>query len=347
MSQSPSGNSGFILSHRFVIEDPSQIGEGRRQITRLSQDLNFDEVQVGRIAIAFNEIANNLLQHAGKGEIFIREICLSSEMGLYGLEMISIDRGPGMNNIKECLEDGFSTRETPGQGLGAIRRLSQEFDIHSTVGKGTIVMVTFYTDFEAASQSVGRLQSSAICVPVSGETECGDGWAHLRPITGDAIVVSDGLGHGPLASTASREALLVFREQKWRNLEDFIKLAHGRMRSTRGAAISAVTFDTIGQRVHFAGVGNVTGAIYRHGKLKSFVGYPGTVGLKITTVREMSETWEKGDLLILHSDGLSSRWDLGDYPGLQHRSASVVAGVLYRDYCRGIDDSCVWVGRCL
>lgn len=342
MSVSPNGNNGFILSRRFLIEDASQIGECRRQLIRLAQDLLFNDTEVGQMAIVLNELAKNILQHATKGEFLIREICLAPETAKYGIEMIAIDRGPGMANPAACLVDGFSTGSTPGEGLGAVQRLAHEFDLYSKPGKGTVISATFYTDRAAAPS--GNLRSSVICVPLAGETDCGDSWTLLSPITGPAVMVADGLGHGSLASTASREAIHLFQEQKWRSYDDLFKLAHSRLRSTRGAAVSVARFDELDQLVHYSGVGNVRGFHHRQGKTKTFVSYAGTVGLKMTTVRELSEPWRKGDVLVIHSDGLSTKCDLIDYPGLQNRLPAVIAGVLYRDFARGNDDSCVWVG---
>jgi anti-sigma regulatory factor (Ser/Thr protein kinase) len=342
VSLSLNGSNGFILTRRFVIEDSSQIGECRRQLTRLAQDLLFSETEVGQIAIVLNELAKNILQHAGKGEILIREICRSSEAGKYGIEMMALDRGPGMNNPSACLIDGFSTGSTPGTGLGAVQRLAQDFDLYSKPGKGTVIAVSFHTDQTAGHPA--KLQSSVICIPIAGEIDCGDSWSQISPITGDAVMVADGLGHGSLASTASREAIHLFRDQKWRNFDDLFRSAHARMRSTRGAAVSVARFDELDQSVHFAGVGNVRAFHHRQGKTKTLLGYAGTVGLKMTTVREVSEPWAEGDVLVIHSDGLTTRCDLIDYPGLQKRSPAVIAAVLYRDFSRGNDDSCVWVG---
>ncbi len=60
------------------------------------------------------------------------------------LELLAVDQGPGMNNLDQCLRDGFSTGSSPGQGLGAIQRMSKQSDIYTLPGKGTVVLARWW-----------------------------------------------------------------------------------------------------------------------------------------------------------------------------------------------------------
>jgi anti-sigma regulatory factor (Ser/Thr protein kinase) len=124
---------------RFLIDDSSKIGEARRAAQTLA-NYELDAETAGKVAIAASELATNLHRHATAGEILLQTLG-SGETTI--VELLAIDRGPGMADISRCLADGFSTRGTPGTGLGAVRRLSMDFDIHSVPGEGTIVMARF------------------------------------------------------------------------------------------------------------------------------------------------------------------------------------------------------------
>ena len=73
-------------------------------------------------------MARNLVRHGKGGDIVIREVATPASLSL---ELLALDRGPGMHNIAECLRDGFSTAGTAGTGFGAIKRLSDRFEVFS------------------------------------------------------------------------------------------------------------------------------------------------------------------------------------------------------------------------
>jgi hypothetical protein len=98
-------------------------------------------------------------------------------------------------------------------------------------------------------------------------------------------------------------------------------------------------------RVRFAGLGNVAGTVVAAGKLHTMVSHSGTAGHEARHIREFQYPWTSDSLIVMHSDGLSSHWDLASFPGLLHRHPSVVSGVLYREAARERDDACVMVGK--
>ena len=109
----------------------------------LAATLRCDDRLRGNVAIAVNEAATNLVKHAKEGELHIQQC---EQNGATGIELLAVDRGPGIKSVDAALEDGNSTTRMAGTGLGAIRRLSSEFDIHSLPEKGTVIVARFYPD---------------------------------------------------------------------------------------------------------------------------------------------------------------------------------------------------------
>ena len=117
------------------VSDVSQVGQVRRAATRMADEAGLPEVKRGEAAIVATELATNLARYGRDGRVILQ---VSTESGM-GLEVMTIDGGPGMADVQKCLQDGFSTGGTPGNGLGAVRRLAAEFDLYSLPGKGTVV----------------------------------------------------------------------------------------------------------------------------------------------------------------------------------------------------------------
>src|SRR5207249_956162 len=124
------------------MSQPSQPGEARRAAMRLPSGAGLDEEVVGKVAIAVTEAASNVVKHGRGGDVILRTL---RDGEAHGLEMLALDRGSGMANVGECFRDGYSTAGTAGTGLGAIRRLSSEFDVHTIPGVGTAVLARFWS----------------------------------------------------------------------------------------------------------------------------------------------------------------------------------------------------------
>lgn len=318
----------------------SEIASVRRAGNDLARRLGFGEVRAGQLAIVITEAATNIVKHAREGEILLREL---GDGVRTGVEIIAIDRGPGMANVALRMEDGNSTAGTYGVGLGAIRRLSQEFDVYSFEGQGTVMLMTLWID-----GVLGPLQDwlvGAVCVPLAGEDECGDAWAIGVRADGVAVGVADGLGHGPDAALASEPAVKLVAEADSACACDLVTLAHGALRGTRGAALAVALIDTAKGELSFCGVGNIAGCIANGSTRRHLMSHNGIVGSNLRKTQEFRHEWKSGALLILHSDGIATRWDVDAYPGLSFRHPALIAAVLYRDFARPRDDSLVLVLR--
>jgi anti-sigma regulatory factor (Ser/Thr protein kinase) len=308
-------------------DDISQVGEVRRAAAAASRAADLDAVTAGRVAVVATEVAANVVRHGGGGEVLIRPL----EAGdARGIELLALDRGSGIADVGRALQDGHSTGGTPGTGLGAIQRMSTVFDIYTAAGKGTAVLAQVWT------RPPVEPVHGAVCLPKRGETECGDVWALHHLDAGWRVVVADGLGHGPLARAAALavvEGVTISR----RGAAEALVAGHLAARAGRGAAAAVAEMHAPGE-VGFSGVGNVGAVLLGTGPSRNLVSVNGTLGQGVVRPREFTYPAEAGSLMVLYSDGLTSRWSLDPYPGLQSRHPGVVAGVLYRDHSRQRDD---------
>jgi len=320
------------------LTDPSRVGEVRRAAGRLAELAGLNELERGKVSIVATELSNNLIKYASNGEIV-----LGSFEGVEGrsIELISIDRGPGIHNVEQSLVDGYSTGSTPGTGLGAVRRLSTEFDIFSTYPGGTVVFSKISTN---PSDSV-PVEFGVISLPIAGEIECGDGWSTFQEDGHFALLAADGLGHGPAAALAARTAATIFKEHPLEDSTVLFPLMHRTMRGTRGAAVTKAHLDLEKGILRYTGVGNLAGTLISPTERRGLVSHNGTAGVEMRKVQELTYPIETDSVLVVHSDGLRTRWSLDQYPGLIHRSPAVIAAVLYRDFQRGKDDVTVAVAK--
>lgn len=325
---------------QFPIGDVSEIAPARRGIGAFASKLGFDTEDAGRAALVATEIGTNLVKHGGGGEIIVKQI---SDGTRDGIELLALDKGPGMADVGQCLRDGHSSSGSPGNGLGAIERLSQRFEIFSRVGLGTAVLAQLWPD--SRPPSAQRLEIGALVIPKPGETECGDSWCYAERVEGVLVLGIDGLGHGPAAAQAANEACRVFEAEKHRPALRIMLTLHEALRPTRGAAATLLEIDWDAGRATSVAVGNVQAALVNGSEIKRIAADNGIVGHVIPRPRELVHECGPDTVLIVHSDGLTANWHIERYPGLIQHHPSLVAGVLYRDCKRGRDDSLVVVVR--
>jgi anti-sigma regulatory factor (Ser/Thr protein kinase) len=327
-------------SRHIAVIDESQVGSARRSLVEICQGISRNETFCGKAAIVVTEMARNVVRHGKGGEIVIREVVTPASVSV---ELLSLDQGPGIRNIAECVRDGFSTAGTAGTGFGSIKRLSDRFEVFSQPGRGTVVWVRLCAlDNRGASRA---FESSGISIAVEREEVCGDAWEVIEMAGVLRAMVVDGLGHGPFAEQAAREAVAVFRSQLTTGVASTLKLVDQALTKTRGAAGAIVELCPAKGRVTAAGVGNISMRLLNNGESKSFGCDNGTLGIGVPRIREFTQPWMDGNVLVMHSDGLKTHWNHDDYPGLARRHPGLVAGLLYRDFRRERDDVTVIVAR--
>jgi serine phosphatase RsbU (regulator of sigma subunit) len=155
-----------------------------------------------------------------------------------------------------------------------------------------------------------------------------------------AILIADGLGHGPQAAAAAKEAAVAFDRDPFAAPASVIQAADLRMRGTRGGAVAVACFTGQSQTLKYAGVGNIAGSLRAAADApgRGLVSHNGTVGVQVRRIQEFEYPCSRGGLLIMHSDGLQTRWSLDAYLGLSSHHPALIAGTLQRDFARGRDD---------
>jgi anti-sigma regulatory factor (Ser/Thr protein kinase) len=322
------------------IADATAVGEARRKADEIARSLGLDATDAGRVALVVTEVATNLVKHAGEGELLVRSL-RSAEAA--GVGLIALDRGPGIANVAEALRDGHSTSGTSGTGLGAIARVATRFEVFSERSRGTAVFAQVWNASPKPPDE--PMTIGGVNVPYPGEPVSGDAWATRETSGATLLVVADGLGHGADAAVASQTAVEAFRTDRGSAPAEALERIHHALRHTRGAAVAVAAVDRERGLVRFAGIGNVAGTIFSGETTRSVVSHHGTAGGAARRIQEVTYPWRRGDILILHSDGLGSHWTLAGYPGLAQRHPALIAGVLYRDHRRGRDDTTVVVLR--
>jgi anti-sigma regulatory factor (Ser/Thr protein kinase) len=319
------------------VHDSSQVGNARRAAVAEAERLGAAESESGKVALVVTELATNLARHGGGGELLLRSLTEPA-----ALEIVAIDRGPGMASVEQALRDGYSTGGTNGVGLGAVQRLADRCEIFSAHGAGTAVLARLRLTGATPS---GEVIVAGVSVPKPGESACGDAWSWHADGHGWSVLVADGLGHGPDAATASAVAVRIFQEHVTEPAADIIAAAHAAMRHTRGAAVAIAEVRPARGELSFTGVGNIGGTLLTADGPRSLVSLAGIVGHECRKIQTFTYPWPKGSSLVLYSDGLQTRWTLDRYPALRSRDPALLAAVLYRDFARGRDDVTVVASR--
>ncbi|HEY1668255.1 MAG TPA: ATP-binding SpoIIE family protein phosphatase [Trebonia sp.] len=315
------------------VEDPSAAAACRGAAQALASRLEFPAARTDQLTLAVTEAANNLHKHASQGSLLLR---IARQDGSPGIELVTIDAGPGFRDAAAALRDGHSTSGTLGIGLGAIRRLADFCDLYSVPGQGTALVARFWS-----TPHPGTVPYAGLVRPITGETECGDSFGAVEADGRLTGVLCDGLGHGPLAASAALEAVAAMLEDPAGEPAVLVERAHRRIGHTRGGAIAVVQVS--GQVASFAGLGNVAATILADGARKGMLSVPGIAGHQARTIRQFEYDVPPGAAVILHSDGISGRWEPAALPGLNARDPLVVAATLLAQAGSRRDDAGVLV----
>jgi len=284
-------------------------------------------------AVLASELASNLVKHAVDGTVYVQPQRVGT-----GVEIIAVDRGPGIRDLDRSMADGYTTTAgSLGAGLGAVRRIATEFSIRTRLGFGTLVCARLSVSGEPRP---ARRDVGSVCLPAMGERHCGD--ACDVADTGDSLtgLVVDGLGHGVPAAEAARSAVRSFRTAPDRPLGDILTSLHRSLRHTRGAAAGVLRLHP--DRAEYCGVGNIRGVLLAGGEvLHRMTGQPGIIGWNVPTPRTRTFPLPPGAAFVLHSDGVESRWSHSPPAFLLRLPPPLLAASLAHGHRRSRDDATV------
>ena len=315
------------------VEDVSAVAACRKAVQIMAERLQFPAARIGQLALAVTEAASNLHKHAEQGSLLL---CVNRDGPQPGIDLVTIDAGPGVRDVTAALRDGHSTAGTLGIGLGAIQRLADFADLYSRPGHGTSLVARF-----CVSPPVSQPRWGGLIRPITGETECGDAYGVVLTDSAVTAVLCDGLGHGPLAAAAAAAGVAAVLDDPAAEPAALLERAHGRMSGTRGGAVGIVRI--AGKQARFAGLGNVAASVVSDGQRKSMISIPGIAGVQARTIRQFEYEAPPGSAVILHSDGVSSRWEAAALPALEARDPLLIAAVLLAEAGVHRDDAGVLV----
>ena len=129
----------MTVETRVPIKHEADIVTARQQGRALASQLGFSSIDQTLIATAISEVARNIIVHARRGEIILRTV--QGNGGKPGIVIVAHDEGPGIPDITLAMQNGHSTINSLGLGLPGAKRMMDEFEIVSEVGKGTTIMM--------------------------------------------------------------------------------------------------------------------------------------------------------------------------------------------------------------
>jgi anti-sigma regulatory factor (Ser/Thr protein kinase) len=362
---------GARMLHR--IRADSDVMAAVVSATDFARSLEFSETQSRALGTVVSELATNIVKYADRGHVSLEEV---AEKGLTGIQVRVADRGPGIPNVHQALQDHYSSSGTLGLGLPGVRRMVDEFDVQSEVGKGTTVVVRVWREkpnrtaartslfaatlgsvafsergttrgsetFAASDGSHQALDVAFVNRPCRGELVSGDAVSITRVEGHVLLAVVDGLGHGREANTAAKAVTRFLRKDGDADLTHVMGRLNERLRGTVGAAVSLCTIDLESAAVRYLAVGNTVLRI--EGERSRRIGaMAGTVGTRLAKTRVESAHLAPGEVLVIHTDGISDRAGLEDYPQMRYQPVSAVAETIVSRYGKHHDDATVLVAR--
>ncbi|MEX0783747.1 MAG: SpoIIE family protein phosphatase [Dehalococcoidia bacterium] len=180
--------------------------------------------------------------------------------------------------------------------------------------------------------------------PHPNEPVSGDAWSVRWEAGVCRLAVVDGAGHGPAAEMAAAIAIGTFEESLGLAPAEVLRICHGRLRGTRGAVMAVAVIDPAGNTLEVAGVGNIEARLLMDGREQHPISQRGMLGSNIPTIRPFTTSLPREWLLVLHTDGIRTRWKLEEASEDALPVNRLAERILER-HARTDDDACVVVVR--
>lgn len=342
-----------VKKFEISIVESYSVSIARRKITEIAKEIGFDEKAVEEISIVVTELGVNLLDHfAINGKIICSYI---KEGQKEGIQVESIDEGPGIADIEAMMEDGVSSSGSLGIGLGAVRRLMSDLKINSTTEEqkkfnnqriGTKIITKKFLPLKQHDtyKLIRETRYGIFTRSKIGENINGDNYFIRHFEDRSLISVIDGLGHGKDASIASKKAVIYLNENYYKELEDIIRELHVFLKHTRGVAISLALINETDGTLDYLGIGNVMTKVFNSPHPIRPINYNGTVGKALRSFKTLSYSWRVGNIIIMTSDGISSRYDVEDGQISLNQHPMLIAKKIFDTYNKKHDDATIIVG---
>ncbi len=325
----------------FNANDRSYFAILKKEIHLLAVGAGLNDKKVGEIDIVVSEIVSNLVKHGGGGQLLVKVV---NEENKKGIELLSIDNGVGMTDVTRMVADGVSTKNSLGQGLGAMKRLSDVFQVYSLKNWGTIILCRLFESEHTVHKNETSTEIRSVILPKTNEKACGDGFCSIVTNKEIRLFSGDGLGHGPEAELAVVTAIEAFKKCTERSSVEVVRFINSEVRKTRGLVGTAAIFRFDERKWNICGIGNIQTKINSLDSANGYMSYNGIIGLNMpNTLKEREFTYEQGQHMIMCSDGIKSKWDTTRYPAILRYDPSILAAAILKDYARHTDDMSVAV----
>ena len=325
------------------IAHSSDLNAVKRVAKAMTAAIGFEERESEEIVLAVSELASNLIRHATRGMLTLTPL---ADGGHSGIQIESVDKGPGIADVEQSITDGFSTVHSLGYGLGTVNRLMDEFDIASQPGVGTQVVCRRWVRADEPGTMLCPLEfGAATRAKPEMKSVNGDDFV-IRQWNQSALVgVIDGLGHGQWAQKAAQAARIYIESHFDQPLTDIFRGVGRMCRATRGVVMTLARFDWAQDKLTFAAVGNIEARVFNSPEPVKFIVRRGIIGLNAPHPVVLERHWNPNNIMVLHSDGVRTHWQWEEFPELAEESATVIAQKLLRALAKDTDDATVLVVR--
>lgn len=319
--------------------DEASVSVARAAVRERGSALGLSTTLIESVAIAASELVQNQLRHARRGKFAVRGI---ERDGVPGLEIVAADMGRGIADPVMALEGPGPSSTSLGSGLSGARRMTHEIDVDVRSGEGTCVRARRFAEALPKRREIGVLGR-----PCDTESESADHAAFVRDGEKVVLAVVDGVGHGPLARNASYGAIAAFLKHTRLPPADVLKECDAAITGTRGAVMAVLTVDEGTSVAEHGAIGNVMTRIERFRASRLFSGASATLGIRGPKRRPFAESipLDAADVIMMYTDGISSRVDLSAESELLREHPLVIAQRIMSKYSRSNDDALVLVAR--
>lgn len=333
--------ANLLNEHTYHVASEGAVVAVRRTAKEMAIDSGFSAVVAEEVALAVGELAQNIVRHAGSGQIVLSIVRCGADMGI---QVDASDQGEGIADPNIAMTDGYSTAGGLGCGLGAVNRLMDQLNILSSgqFSQGAHIRCVRWNRPAIKERLQNPLDIGVVSQSKLGENVNGDAYLVVETDQTSLAAVIDGVGHGAAAHQAATTVHRYVETHAREPLDRILTGASHNCRATRGAVMALVRIDWRTGVVQHAGVGNIETRLLA---VSPGILLPrrGILGHGTMSVRVNRQVWGPGDVLVLFSDGLRSSWRWEQFPSASVLSSQQLARELFDELVRGDDDATVLV----
>ncbi len=355
------------LAIQQVVNDQSSLVLFKVRVKTLAKKLGFSTLCIENMQIVASEMLSNQIKYANKTGMVQLWFNDGLDVGINGtakqtqrqtdnngclplpvtIDLFAMDYGAGINDIKKASQDGFTTSDTMGKGLGSVSRLAHESDLYSLTDKkgwhGVALWGRFYRseDNKPEHYQVGQFVRSY----------------HDRPQNGDAILVQtsnrqlsylhlDATGHGLEAEKIINKIKLARLNILQANAHKILSMTEQALQTTTGAAAVALKYNTASGRGEYCAVGDMRVSLLniqatKPPDLVECEVSPGILGHATRSYHAQEFNLAIGELILSASDGIRRNWTVNDFPNLWHKHPQLICLLLGNNKGRSSDDQSI------